>query len=115
MSLSLGFTQSNGTCGRGGVHCRSGANRGSGRARPYPAMAGIFVIRTRRNPRGAPGGFSVNRVLQATRPNCARRLRRDRLVERIATGAGVLRVGVVDREALLLDGVDEVDDGAVQV
>src|SRR5664279_1712454 len=36
-------------------------------------------------------------------------------VEGVAARAGVLRVGVVDREALLLDGVDEVDDGAVQV
>ena len=33
-------------------------------------------------------------------------------VERVATGAGAAGVGVVDGEALLLDGVDEVDRGA---
>src|ERR1700733_14339226 len=32
-----------------------------------------------------------------------------RLVERVAAGAGAARVRVVDREALLLDGVHEVD------
>src|SRR3954467_4508082 len=37
------------------------------------------------------------------------------LVERVAAGAGAARVGVVDREALLLDGVDEVDGRAAQV
>src|SRR5215213_1140810 len=37
------------------------------------------------------------------------------LVERVAAGAGAGGVGVVDREALLLDRVDEVDDGAVEV
>ncbi len=39
----------------------------------------------------------------------------DGSVERVTAGAGVLRVGVVDREALLLDRVDEVDDRSVQV
>src|SRR5918998_6138080 len=38
-----------------------------------------------------------------------------RSVERVAAGAGATRVRVVDREALLLDAVDEVDDGALQV
>src|SRR3954470_19902153 len=37
------------------------------------------------------------------------------LVERVAAGAGAARVRVVDREALLLDGVDEVDGRATQV
>src|ERR1700757_4011315 len=37
------------------------------------------------------------------------------LVERVAAGAGAGRVRVVDREALLLDGVDEVDRRAHQV
>src|SRR3954453_13872350 len=37
------------------------------------------------------------------------------LVERVAAGARAGGVGVVDREALLLDRVDEVDDGAGQV
>src|SRR5690242_19421775 len=37
------------------------------------------------------------------------------LVEGVAAGAGARGVGVVDREALLLDGVDEVDRGAGQV
>src|SRR4051794_25016205 len=36
-------------------------------------------------------------------------------VERVAAGAGVLRIRVVDREALLLDGVHEVDGRAVQI
>ena len=36
-------------------------------------------------------------------------------VERVAAGAGALRVGVVDREALRVDAVDEVDRGAGQV
>src|ERR1700722_7189309 len=37
------------------------------------------------------------------------------LVERVAAGAGSARVRVVDREALLLDGVHEVDGRAHQV
>src|SRR5690242_9952769 len=37
------------------------------------------------------------------------------LAEGVAAGAGAGGVGVVDREALLLDGVDEVDRGTVQV
>src|ERR1700739_2766953 len=36
-------------------------------------------------------------------------------VERVAAGAGTGRVRVVDREALLLDGVHEVDRGAHEV
>src|SRR5690349_13551542 len=47
-----------------------------------------------------------------------RRSRSDRLegsVERIAAGAGAGGVRVVDREALLLDGVDEVDGRALNV
>ena len=36
-------------------------------------------------------------------------------MERVAAGAGAGGVGVVDREALLLDGVDEVDLGTVEV
>src|SRR3954451_5040931 len=36
-------------------------------------------------------------------------------VEGVAAGAGAARVGVVDREALLLDGVDEVDRRATEV
>ena len=36
-------------------------------------------------------------------------------VERVAAGAGAGGVGVVDGEALLLDGVDEVDRGALDV
>src|SRR5919112_566059 len=36
-------------------------------------------------------------------------------VERVAAGAGAARVRVVDREALLLDAVDEVDNGTLQV
>ena len=36
-------------------------------------------------------------------------------VEGVSTGAGAAGVRVVDREALLLDGVHEVDDGAVEV
>src|SRR5690606_19841109 len=36
-------------------------------------------------------------------------------VERVATGARAGGVGVVDGEALLLDGVDEVDGGAHEV
>src|SRR5262245_39400051 len=36
-------------------------------------------------------------------------------VERVAAGAGTRGVRVVDREALLLDGVDEVDGGPGQV
>src|SRR4051794_572817 len=35
--------------------------------------------------------------------------------EAVPAGAGVARVGVVDREALLLDGVDEVDRRATEV
>src|SRR6478672_9747593 len=35
--------------------------------------------------------------------------------EGVAAGAGAARVGVVDREALLLDGVGEVDRRAVEV
>src|SRR6188472_470112 len=38
-----------------------------------------------------------------------------RSVERVPAGAGASGVGVVDGEALLLDGVDEVDRRAVQV
>ena len=38
-----------------------------------------------------------------------------RSVERVAAGAGPGGVRVVDREALLLDGVDEVDRGALHV
>src|SRR4051794_20972024 len=37
------------------------------------------------------------------------------LVEAVAAGARARRVGVVDREALLLDGVDEVDHRAAEV
>src|SRR3954469_20155740 len=37
------------------------------------------------------------------------------LVERVAAGARAGGVGVVDREALLLDGVDEVDDRAAEI
>src|SRR3954453_16177578 len=37
------------------------------------------------------------------------------LVEAVAAGEGAGGVGVVDREALLLDGVDEVDHGAAEV
>src|SRR4051812_43792828 len=36
-------------------------------------------------------------------------------VEAVAAGAGARGVRVVDREALLLDGVDEVDDRAAEV
>src|SRR6202044_3798999 len=36
-------------------------------------------------------------------------------VERVAAGAGTTRVRVVDREALLLDGVHEVDGGPHEV
>jgi hypothetical protein len=36
-------------------------------------------------------------------------------VERVAAGAGPGRVGIVDRETLLLDRVDEVDGGAGEV
>src|SRR6476620_2973195 len=36
-------------------------------------------------------------------------------VKRVSTGAGAGGVRVVDREALLLDGVDEVDRGALDV
>ena len=36
-------------------------------------------------------------------------------VERVAAGARTRRVGVVDREALLLDAVDEVDLRTVEV
>src|SRR6266498_2073928 len=39
----------------------------------------------------------------------------DRSVERVAAGAGALRVGVVDGEALGVDPVGEVDGGAGQV
>src|SRR3954454_1978272 len=39
----------------------------------------------------------------------------DCLVEAVAAGAAAGRVRVVDREALLLDRVDEVDDGAREV
>src|SRR5690606_7359185 len=38
-----------------------------------------------------------------------------RSVERVAAGARAARVRVVDREALLLDAVDEVDDRALEV
>src|SRR4029450_11553421 len=38
-----------------------------------------------------------------------------RSVERVATGAGALRVGVVDREALRVDAIREVDVGPRQV
>src|ERR1700675_1679387 len=41
--------------------------------------------------------------------------RRSRSVEGVAAGAGALRVRVVDREALLLDGVHEVDGRTGQV
>src|SRR5450755_365041 len=41
--------------------------------------------------------------------------RRSRSVEGVAAGAGTLRVRVVDREALLLDGVHEVDGRTGQV
>src|SRR3954465_9159939 len=41
--------------------------------------------------------------------------RREVLVERVAAGAGTARVGVVDGEPLLLDGVDEVDRRAGEV
>ena len=37
------------------------------------------------------------------------------LVEGLAAGARTNRVGVVNREALLLNGVSEVDSGAVEV
>ena len=37
------------------------------------------------------------------------------LAEGVAAGARARGVGVVDREALLLDGVDEVDGGAAEV
>src|SRR5579875_1326334 len=40
---------------------------------------------------------------------------RSRSVERVAAGAAALRVRVVDREALLLDRVLEVDGRAVEV
>src|SRR6185312_7724629 len=40
---------------------------------------------------------------------------RDRLVERVPAGAGAARVGVVDRETLLLDRVHEVDRRAGEV
>ena len=36
-------------------------------------------------------------------------------MEGIATGAGALRIGIVDGEALLLDGVDEIDGRTTQV
>ena len=36
-------------------------------------------------------------------------------MERIATGAGALRIGIVDGEALLLDGVGVVDHGTTQI
>src|ERR1700730_17847400 len=42
-------------------------------------------------------------------------LRRSRSVEGVAAGAVALRVRVVDREALLLDGVHEVDGRTGQV
>src|SRR5690606_40768132 len=42
-------------------------------------------------------------------------LRWSRLVEGVAAGAGAGRVGVVDREPLLLDRVDEVDRRPVEV
>src|SRR6478735_12154307 len=48
-------------------------------------------------------------------PTCSAAAEPGRSVERIAAGAGAGGVRVVDREALLLDGVDEVDGGALDV
>src|SRR3954447_8643850 len=50
-------------------------------------------------------------VRRNPRPGSARR----GLVERVAAGAGAAGVRVVDGEALLLDGVNEVDDRTLQV
>ena len=48
-------------------------------------------------------------------PRTAAAARSGDSVERVAAGAGAGGVGVVDREALLLDAVDEVDRRAVEV
>src|SRR3981081_3874729 len=56
---------------------------------------------------------------RTTRSWCARiccaRAPSTRSVERVPARARTRRVGVVDREALLLDGVDEVDRRALDV
>src|SRR3954454_15205731 len=57
----------------------------------------------------------ARRSLRSFRPGSAGPERPRSLVERVAAGAGAGRVGVVDGEALLLDGVDEVDHRAVEV
>ena len=56
-------------------------------------------------PEGVPGTVSLQ-----TRPEAGATS-----VERVAAGAGAAGVRVVDREALLLDGVDEVDRRAAEV
>src|SRR4051812_501317 len=61
------------------------------------------AARTRQRPAPLAGGTG----------RCRRSTRRS--AEGVAARAGTARVGVVDREALLLDGVDEVDRRATEV
>src|SRR5205823_1851551 len=64
--------------------------------------------------RRAPGSVATA-VAGVQRPGVTARTAGRPLVERVAAGAGPGRVRVVDREALLLDCVDEVDGGAGEV
>src|SRR5690606_18765201 len=79
-------------------------------AEAVPRRRGRPSIRIRhaRRPRraGARGVFELSRPWTARSADS---------VERVAAGAGATRVRVVDREALLLDRVDEVDLGTLDV
>src|SRR5919199_2930061 len=86
---------------------RLSANRPWNTMRWSVAMDPVTAMRTGRHPtRVAPRAAA--RVRTVDRPPRSS-------VEAVAAGAAAGRVRVVDREALLLDGVGEVDRGAVEV
>src|SRR5215813_302467 len=76
------------------------------------AIDPVTAIRTATTYNAGPGPPGI-RYMPCLLPQAA--VNRPPSVERVAAGAGPGRVGVVDREALLLDRVDEVDSGAGQV
>src|ERR1035438_2401082 len=63
----------------------------------------------------APAGHAARPGTVVVPGRAGRTLRCSRSVEGVAAGAGTLRVRVVDREALLLDCVHEVDGRTGQV
>src|SRR4051812_36071630 len=97
------------------THCTCTSTEGLG-TRPHEAPAESSTKEAGAS--WCPGGRPADRRASSDAPfraGSAGSKRPHSLVEGVAAGAGAGRVRVVDREALLLDRVDEVDHGAVEV